>query len=106
MKGQQTKGIVVVGITNGEKSVIFDGIIGSIVGLFLLVTAGEQEIMRECIRGYPADNESRSCNSEDLLYRDWCDYTRVYVYVFSLEAGVDVAILCFVLGVHGLNRWY
>jgi hypothetical protein len=38
--------------------------------------AGEQEIMRECVRGYPADNESRACNSRDLLARSWCDYTR------------------------------
>jgi hypothetical protein len=24
---------------------------------------GEQEIMRECVKGYPADNETESCNS-------------------------------------------
>jgi hypothetical protein len=40
------------------------------------IDAGEQEIMRECVREYPADNESRSCNSQDLLFRSWCDYTR------------------------------
>ena len=40
------------------------------------INAGEQEIMRECVKQYPADNESRSCNSQDLLYRSWCDYTR------------------------------
>jgi hypothetical protein len=40
------------------------------------IDAGEQEIMRECVRGYPADNESGSCNSQDLLLRSWCDYTR------------------------------
>ena len=40
------------------------------------IDAGEQELMRECVKGYPADNESRSCNSQDLLYRSWCDYTR------------------------------
>ena len=40
------------------------------------INAGEQEIMRECAKQYPADNESRSCNSQDLLYRSWCDYTR------------------------------
>jgi hypothetical protein len=40
------------------------------------IDAGEQEIMRECVRGYRADNESRSCNSQDLLLRSWCDYTR------------------------------
>lgn len=40
------------------------------------IEAGEQEIMRECVRGYPAENLSRSCNSQDLLYRSWCDYTR------------------------------
>ena len=33
------------------------------------INAGEQEIMRECVKGYSADNESRSCNSQDLLYR-------------------------------------
>ena len=40
------------------------------------INAGEQEIMRECVEQCPADNESRSCNSQDLLYRSWCDYTR------------------------------
>ena len=40
------------------------------------INAGEQEIMRECVKQYPADNESRSCNSQDLLYLSWCDYTR------------------------------
>jgi len=40
------------------------------------INAGEQEIMRECVKQYPADNESRSCNSQNLLYRSWCDYTR------------------------------
>ncbi len=40
------------------------------------IDAGEQEIMRECVKGYPADNMSRSCNSQDLLYRSWCEYTR------------------------------
>jgi hypothetical protein len=38
--------------------------------------ADEQEIMRECVKAYPADNESRACNSYDLLARSWCDYTR------------------------------
>ena len=33
------------------------------------INAGEQDIMSECVKGYPADNESRSCNSQDLLYR-------------------------------------
>jgi hypothetical protein len=37
---------------------------------------GEQEIMKECIKAYPADNDSRACNSQDLLLRSWCDYTR------------------------------
>ena len=32
--------------------------------------------MRECVKQYSADNESRSCNSQELLYRSWCDYTR------------------------------
>ncbi len=40
------------------------------------IDAGEQKIMRECVKGYPADNESSSCNSQDLLYRSWCSYTR------------------------------
>jgi hypothetical protein len=40
------------------------------------IDAGEEEILRECVKGYPADNESRLCNSQDLLYRGWCDYTR------------------------------
>jgi hypothetical protein len=40
------------------------------------IDAGEQELMRECVKAYPADNESRSCNSQDLLLRSWCDYTR------------------------------
>jgi hypothetical protein len=40
------------------------------------IDVGEQKIMRECVKGYPADNESRSCNSQDLLYRSWCEYTR------------------------------
>ena len=40
------------------------------------IDAGEQEIMSECAKRYPADNESRSCNSQDLLYRSWCNYTR------------------------------
>jgi hypothetical protein len=31
--------------------------------------AGEQEIMRECVKGYPVDNETDSCNLQDLLYR-------------------------------------
>ena len=39
------------------------------------IDAGEQDIMSECVKGYPADNISR-CNSQDLLYRSWCDYTR------------------------------
>jgi hypothetical protein len=38
--------------------------------------AGEHEIMRECVKPYPANNESRSCNSQDLLLRSWCDYIR------------------------------
>ena len=33
------------------------------------IDAGEQDIMSECVKQYPADNESRSCNSQDLLYR-------------------------------------
>jgi hypothetical protein len=40
------------------------------------IDAGEQEIMRECVNGYPADNETELCNSQDLLYRSWCEYTR------------------------------
>jgi hypothetical protein len=40
------------------------------------IDAEEQELMRECVKAYPADNESRSCNSQDLLLRSWCDYTR------------------------------
>jgi hypothetical protein len=40
------------------------------------IDAREQEIMSECVKRYPADNESRSCNSQDLLYRSWCEYTR------------------------------
>ena len=40
------------------------------------INAGEQEIMRECVKQYPADSDSRSCNSKDLPYRSWCDYTR------------------------------
>src|SRR5919106_4976043 len=40
------------------------------------IDAGEQELMRECVRAYPADNESSSCNSQDLLLRSWCDCTR------------------------------
>jgi hypothetical protein len=40
------------------------------------IDAGEQQIMRECVKGYPADNETESCNSQDLLYRSWCEYTR------------------------------
>jgi hypothetical protein len=39
--------------------------------------AGEQEIMRECARAYSLlENETRICNSQDLLLRSWCDYTR------------------------------
>lgn len=38
--------------------------------------AGEQEVMRECVKSYPADNESSACNSQDLLARSQCDYTR------------------------------
>lgn len=40
------------------------------------IDAGEQEVMRERVMAYPADNDSRSCNSEDLLFRSWCNYTR------------------------------
>jgi hypothetical protein len=40
------------------------------------IVAGEQEIMRECVKQYPADNETESCNSQDLLYRSWCEYTK------------------------------
>jgi hypothetical protein len=40
------------------------------------MNVGEQEIMRECIKAYPADNETRACNSKDLLLRSWCNYTR------------------------------
>jgi hypothetical protein len=40
------------------------------------IDAGEQEIMQECVELYPANNESRSCNLQDLLYRSWCEYTR------------------------------
>ena len=40
------------------------------------IDAGEQDIVSKCVKGYPADNMSRSCNSQDLLYRSWCDYTR------------------------------
>ena len=40
------------------------------------IDAGEQGIMRECVKSYPAVNESSACNSQDLLLRSWCDYTR------------------------------
>jgi hypothetical protein len=36
--------------------------------------AGEQEIMRECVKSYSVDNESSVCDSQDLLARSWCDY--------------------------------
>ena len=44
--------------------------------ILLCIDAGEQEMMRVCVKGYPADNETESCNSQDLLYRSWCNYTR------------------------------
>ena len=44
------------------------------------IDGGEQEIMRECVRGYllllHLLNETETCNSQDLLYRSWCEYTR------------------------------
>jgi hypothetical protein len=40
------------------------------------IDAGEQEMVSECVKAYPANNETESCNSRDLLYRSWCEYTR------------------------------
>ena len=38
--------------------------------------AGEQEIMRECIKSYSAKIESSGCYSRRLLALSWCDYNR------------------------------
>ena len=42
------------------------------------IDGGEQEIMK-CAKGYlllQLLNETETCNSQDLLYRSWCEYTR------------------------------
>jgi hypothetical protein len=36
----------------------------------------KMKIMSKCISRYSAGNVTESCNSQDLLLRSWCDYTR------------------------------
>jgi hypothetical protein len=40
------------------------------------IDAGEQEIIVGMCKGYPTGNETESYNSQDLLFRSWCNYTR------------------------------
>jgi hypothetical protein len=51
------------------------------------MNAGEQEIMRECVRDYAV------CNSHDLLARSWCDYTRGAVPKCSTSTGLTAEAL-------------
>ena len=42
------------------------------------IDGGEQDIMK-CSNGYQLLqllNKTETCNSQDLLYRSWCNYTR------------------------------